>query len=66
MTKVACGPDGSFQPGDTRDVPDSKGADLVRAGAAINISPKAAPQPEAAVIAEPERAVMPSVKGKRR
>lgn len=81
MTKVACGPDGSFQPGNIREVDDKTGLQLVQAGAAVDLSPKQPeaaviiqpepepepkPEPEAAVAVPPEHAVMPPAKGKRK
>lgn len=81
MTKVACGPDGSFQPGTIREVDDKTGLQLVQDGAAVDLSPKQPeaavivqtepepepkPEPEAAVAVQPEHAVMPPAKGKRK
>lgn len=83
MTKVACGPDGSFQPGTIREVDGKTGLQLVQAGAAVDLSPKQPepeaavivqtepepepkPEPEAAVAVQPEHAVMPPAKGKRK
>lgn len=69
MTKVACGADGSFQPGDTREVDERTGAQLIQANAAVDITPRkieARPAPESAVAPAPEKAVMPAAKGKRK
>ena len=54
MIKIECGPAGSFQPGDERDVATEHGRALLAAGAAINITPRA---PERAVVVPPEVAV---------
>lgn len=51
---ISCGPDGSFQPGDTRTVPDAEGVQLVIGGYAENITPR-----EQAVAAPIEHAISP-------
>lgn len=59
MLKLECGPNGTFHPGDERDVSHEYGMHLIDAGCAINISRIVH---EKAVLAAPEIAVMPANK----
>lgn len=68
MMKLACGADGSFQPGDTREVDERTGDQLIRANAAIDVTPRRIERkaPEITAPAEPEKAVIPTAKAKRK
>lgn len=71
MLKIECGPAGGFQPGDVREVGAEHGRELVSAGAAIDITPRAPERavvvpPEAAVMAAPEQAIAPPQETRRR
>lgn len=54
---TSCGPQGSFQPGDLREVDDAHGVDLVVGGYAENVTPRVREQ---AIIVAPEQAVSPA------
>jgi hypothetical protein len=58
---IACGPSGSFQPGEKRhDVPDAEAAALVNGGyAAYADSPRPAPVERAVITPAVEQAVAP-------
>lgn len=58
MLNLECGPNGTFHPGDEREVSHEHGMNLVDAGCAIAL---ALPVREAAVIATQETAVMPAI-----
>ena len=57
---TSCGPDGSFQPGDTREVPDNIGVELVVGGYAENVTPRSAVREQAVAAPAVEQAVAPA------
>jgi hypothetical protein len=57
---TSCGPQGSFQPGDVREVDAREGEALVCGGYAEDVTPRAAPVREQAVIAPAEHATSPA------
>lgn len=54
MITIECGPDGNFQPGDVREVPDEAGRLLVAGNHAVALSPPA--QRETAMLTTGETA----------
>ena len=63
MTRLECGPDGTYQPGDERDVTEAHGQTLIDSGCAFSLDPIVH---ETATLPAPETAVSPETKPSKR